>query len=130
MQRTIHAGSLQDLEGRRDGFLLALHERAGFVPDASQLEADLRRRLAAEALDGACRAYDRGNVSTNPIDEFVTFALAVFPRARELPEWRKLERRRRVGARYASYVPPFVVGALKRRALEELALDHRHRCGV
>ena len=130
MQRTVHAGSLQDLEGRRDAFLLALHERADFLHDAPHLEAGLRHRLAAEALDGACRAYDRGNVSTNPIDEFVTFALGVFPRARELPEWRRLERRRRVGARDASLVPPFVVGALKRRALEELADDHRRRCGV
>jgi glycosyltransferase involved in cell wall biosynthesis len=130
MQRTIHAGALQDLEGRRDAFLLALRERPERLPDPFALETEVRRALAAQALDGACRAYDRGNVSTNPIDDLLAFAFDVFPRATELPEWRKLERRRRVGARYASYVPPFVAGALKRRALEEIALEHRHRSGV
>jgi hypothetical protein len=115
MQRTVHAGVLFDLRGRRDAFEAALAGR----PDAEPLRAAVRRKLAAKALDRACRAYDRGRTGVEPVDELVAFAVEVWPAAGELPEWRALERRRSVGARRAARDPRFVAAALRRRAQEE-----------
>lgn len=115
MQRTVHAGVLFDLRGRRDAFEAAL----AALPAAEELRAAVRRTLAAKALDRACRAYDRGRTDEVPVDELVAFAVDTFPDAGRLPEWRALARRRAVGARRASRDPRFVAAALARRMREE-----------
>jgi hypothetical protein len=117
MQRTVHAGVLFDLRGRRDAFEAAL-AGSGF-PAADELRAAARQKLAAKALDRACRAYDRGRTAEEPVGELVAFALDVWPDAASLPEWRALERRRAVGARRAARDPRFVAAALARRVGEE-----------
>jgi hypothetical protein len=119
MQRTVHAGVLFDLRGRRDAFEAALAGPAGALAGADELRAAVRRRLAAKALDRACRAYDRGRTGEVAVDELVAFAVDVWPGARLLPEWRALERRRSVGARRAPRHPRFVAAALARRIREE-----------
>jgi hypothetical protein len=117
MQRTVHSGVLFDLSARRDAFEAGL----AAVPGAGALRDAARRKLAAKALDRACRAYDRGRTEDVPVDELVAFAVDVWPAAHELPEWRALERRRRVGAAEASRHPRFVAAAAARRAREELS---------
>ena len=129
-QRTIHAGPLIDLRGRRDAFALAFAGPAGLLPDAARLEATARRVIAGQALDRACRAYDRGRTGEVPVDDLVGFACEVWPEARRLPAWRALERRRRIGAARAPRVPRFVARAAFRRAGDEFALLRRQHTGL
>jgi glycosyl transferase family 2 len=119
MQRTVHNGVLFDLQARRDAFAAAFAGMAGALPAAGELHDNARRRLAANALDRACRAYDRGRTDEVPVDELVAFALDVWPEARQLPGWRSLQRRKAVGARRAPRDPRFLAAAVTRRAREE-----------
>jgi glycosyl transferase family 2 len=129
MQRTVHAGVMLDLHGRRDAFAAAFAAEAGALPDAPRLHAMARRRLAADALDRACRAYDRGRTSTVPVDELVAFALDVWPDAPALAEWRALARRRAMGAARARRHPRFLTDAVVRRARDELGRRRWLRTG-
>jgi Glycosyl transferase family 2 len=130
MSRTEFAGALPDLSARRDAFDAAFGGVAGTLVGAPGLHATARRALAIEALDRACRAYDRGHTTEVPIDDLVEFALQVWPDTARLPGWRALERRRRVGARYAPVTPPFVVRAVVRRMSEEIGHRRWLRSGV
>ena len=120
MLRTTHAGGLCDLEGRRGAFDTAFAAAAGSLPRARELRELARDRLAANALDGACRAYDRGRTREQPVDDLVAFALETSPRARDLKEWAALERRRAVGAERAHRRPRFFAAAVTRRTSEEI----------
>jgi len=128
MQRTANAGKVVDLRGRLAAFDSVLGEQS------RSLQPDLLRtahlRLAAEALDAACRAFDRGKTRTEPVEDYVAFAMEASPEAQSLPEWRRLLRRRRVGPRWSRYCPPFVLRAVLRRAVEELAAARWWRTGV
>jgi glycosyltransferase involved in cell wall biosynthesis len=121
LQRTVHAGVLFDLRARREAFDAVFAGVAASLPGAGELHATVRRRLAADALDRACRAYDRGRTGDVPVDDFVAFALDVWADARRLPGWRALERRRSVGSRWAHRHPRFFAAAVARRAREERA---------
>ena len=123
-QRTVHAGELFDLEGRYEAFRSAFAGVLGELGDAAELFATARRTIAGQALDRACRAYDRGRTGEVPVDELISFAFEIWPDARALPQWRALVRRERIGARHAPRMPPFIARAAARRASEEL---HRWR---
>ena len=129
MQRTVHAGVMLDLCGRRDAFDAAFAAEAGALRDAARLHATARRGLAADALDRACRAYDRGRTAAVPIDELVAFALDVWPDAPALPEWRALARRTAVGTGRARRHPRFLAAAVARRAHDELGRRRWLRTG-
>jgi hypothetical protein len=129
MQRTVHSGVLFDLQGRRDAFDAAFAGEAGRLPAAAELHEAARRKLAAKALDRACRAYDRGQTASVPVDELVDFAIDTWPAARELPEWRALQRRWAVGAGRARRHPRFLTDAMARRAHEELSRRRWLRTG-
>ncbi len=129
-QRTIHAGVITDLRGRRDAFEVLFEGVAGGLPEAAELHDLARERLAREALDRACRAYDRGRVEEEPVEQLAAFARQVWPRAEQLPEWRALACRRRVGERYAPWTPPFVARALLRRVREERRMTRWLRYGL
>jgi Glycosyl transferase family 2 len=130
MQRTVHAGKLQDISGVRDAFDVAFAGAAGTLPGAEELHATARRRVAQRALDLACRAYERGKTEVYPVDDLVALALATWPEAAGLPEWRALERRRRIGADRAPKMPHLVARALLRRAEEEINLRRWHVTGL
>jgi hypothetical protein len=130
MQRTTYAGVLVDLQGRRDAFDRLFEGPAGGLPDAHELHDVARRRLASQALDRVCRAYDRGRADQVPVDELLEFALETWTDARELPRWRALERRLACGHRGAQVMPPFVAGALVRRASEEIKKRRWERTGI
>ena len=127
LSRTTNAGIFFDLSARRDAFDRVFAGLAGELADADELHDLARRSLAGNALDRACRAYERGRCGADPVEDFVAFALATWPAARELPEWAALERRRSVGAARAARDPRFFVAAVVRRGLEELGrLRYRH----
>lgn len=119
LQRTVNAGTFFDLSSRRAAFDTVFAGVAGELPDAEQLHDLARRTLAGNALDRACRAYDRGRTAQDPVEEYIAFALDTWPRARELSEWASLERRRSLGAARVARDPRFVIGAIVRRAIEE-----------
>lgn len=112
MQHTIHAGRLNDLRGRRAAFESALTGTPTTLPEAAGLETTARKSLATEALRAACSAHDRARENPaprrgapttwieEPAEDYVAFALDVFPEARALPAWRSLERRRASGHGY------------------------------
>jgi glycosyl transferase family 2 len=129
MQRTVHAGVMMDLEGRRDAFDLVLSAHAATLPDSDELRRRARRALAVTALEYANRAFDRGRTADKPIDELVAFALDVSAETRTLREWKALEHRRTVGAARAARHPRFFVDALTRRISEELGYRHWLRTG-
>lgn len=120
MQRTVHAGVMMDLEGRRGAFDLVLTRYADRVPDAVEWLRIARRSLAVTALDYACRAYDRGRTGEKPVDDLVAFALDTCPDARELKEWKALEHRRAIGTKQAPRHPQFFADAVTRRISEQL----------
>jgi hypothetical protein len=129
LQRTIHAGLMLDLDGRRDAFAALFSDSAAVPADAEQLHEQARRSLAVTALDYACRAYDRGRVDEQPVDELISFALAVSPQTRQLPEWSALQHRQSVGAARAVRHPRFFADALTRRISEELGYRNWLRTG-
>ena len=120
MQRTVHSSLLLDYRGRREAFASAFAAQAGMLHGADTLHQTARRRLAASALDRACRAYDRGKTDSVAVDDLVGFAVETCPVARELPEWRALARRRAVGAERAPWHPRFFGRAVTRRVGDEL----------
>ena len=124
MQRTIHAGILIDLEGRRAAFDALLKPEASGIPRAEELLDRVHRRLAATALDEACRSYDRGRMDERPVDELAAFAFETCSEVRQLKQWAGLERRRLVGADHAHRHPRYFAAAVLRRTAEEMS--HRH----
>lgn len=130
MQRTINAGLLTDFEGRRGAFISALSAAGERLSGTAGLEEAVRRELAAQALDCACRAFDRGRVETVPVDELVDFATTTFPAASTLPEWRGLQRRRGRRRRLSWWRPTSLAAAVLRRTREEIAHARWLRTGV
>jgi len=144
LRRTVYGGLLTDLRQRRDAFAWTFKGPGRLVAGAGALHDSARRVLAAEALDRACRAYDRGRPdlwapwgrrghgvhSEIPVDELVEFACDVWPEAKRLPQWRKLVRRRRLSVRHAQLLPPFFVSAGVRRAAGKIRAMRWRRSGV
>lgn len=130
MQRTVNAGKMVDLRGRRAAYDSVLVKRSRNIPNADDLLRTANIRLAEEALDAACRAFDRGRTCSEPVDDYIAFALQTYPEATSLPQWRSLQRRQRVGARWSPYCPPFVVNAVLRRAAEEIGAARWWRNGI
>ncbi|GIJ79381.1 Glycosyl transferase family 2 [Micromonospora phaseoli] len=123
-----HANSMSENAGH--GKLLDLHERrlvfetlfdgpGGRLPDGRRMHDAAKRALAAEALEEVCRAYDRGRLKTVDVDDFVHFAKETFPDASQLPEWRAMTLRRRVGATMAPFLPNAYVRIARRRLAHE-----------
>lgn len=129
MQRTVHAGVMIDLEGRRDAFELALTSGPRPLPGAQELLRVARRSLAVTALEYACRAYDRGRTGEKPVDALVSFAVDVSTETRQLKEWKALEHRRSIGPERASRHPQFFADAVTRRISEQLGHWHWLRTG-
>jgi hypothetical protein len=94
------------------------------LPAASRLQRTADAALAGEALQQACRAYDRGRTATFDVDAAINFALDTYPDARALSQWRALRRRQLVGERLAA-VPPFFTGAQVSRRIHGKAQYRR-----
>jgi hypothetical protein len=114
MSQTIGAGHMLDIQERREVFATLFDGPGTQLPWADQLHEVAKRSLAAEALEEACRAYDRGRTQTVDVDAYVEFALQTCAAARGLPEWRALERRRRVGPAATPYMPIFYPRIIRR----------------
>jgi hypothetical protein len=100
------------------------------LADADRLDELAHRALAREALWVACRAYDRNQVEEARAAEFVEFALATYPQATSLPEYRALLRRRRLGPIICNRTQVFAAPALIRRVHRWLKKQRWKRRGV
>ena len=115
MTRTVHAGDCFQLQARHDAF--AVVAQAAGLADAQPLYDRARRALAVTALRHACRDYHRPPVNDAAALELMAFALAMFPDARRLVQWRSLQWRRWLLRRWPAGPAP---------ALEALSrLEHR-----
>jgi len=130
MQRTVNAGKLRDLNGRLDAFESVLSGMATTHSHAQQYLDIARRRLASEALESACRAFDRGRTHLEPVDDYVTFAENAYPEATRLPEWVRLSRRRRAGSAMSRFHPVFFADAVLNRVREEASMIRWWHTGV
>lgn len=88
---------LNDLNQRWTGYASFLEKEGDRVHERSLAEQVVRRRLASDALWLACRAYDDGAAGVDRAGPLVEFAETLYPGAPELPEWRHLALRRRLG---------------------------------
>ncbi|KUL40021.1 glycosyltransferase family 2 protein [Actinoplanes awajinensis] len=129
---SVNAGSgrLLDLRERRVAFDVLFEGPGGRLPRGAELHETARRSLAVEALDAACHAFDRGLTGDEPIDEYIAFALETYPRAKELPHWRGLLRRQRIGAKASPYVPLFFANAVRWRVRNDINRRRWERKGV
>lgn len=128
MQRTIHAGFLTDLQGRRDAFLSAFEGEAGRLPGAGEWLALAKRSLATAAVIYACQACGDGRADGEPVEEYREFARSLFPDIAATWRWRMLERHRRrrgvVAATLDYCHAKFIEG------MEHLAWYHWRRTGI
>lgn len=120
---------MTDLIERRRVFDTLFDGLGASLPDGERLHTMACRSLAAEALDEACRTYDRAHVHDSP-EPYVNFALAVFPGAASLHGWRRLEARRRVGPGVAPFVPHFFTLAASRGIRSRIQYRRWQRHGV
>jgi Glycosyl transferase family 2 len=127
MSVTDGAGLILDLRERRTVFDVLFAGPGGQLSRQADLHAMARRTLAGEALELACHKYDRGHTDTEEVAGLVDFAEETYARLRELPQWRALERRRRVGPRWA---PVFAASVLWRRARSDYRRYRWVRAGV
>jgi glycosyltransferase involved in cell wall biosynthesis len=129
MQRTVNAGVMTDLIGRREAFISTFAAAGDRLPCAAELEATVRRTLAAEALDDACRIYDRDVVDPQLESRLVDFAMTTYPAAASLPEWSGLQKRRKRG-RQSRWLPSSLLAAAIRRSRYEIGRMRWVRTGV
>lgn len=118
MSRTTYAGFLADLRQRRDVFDRFLAEHRDRLTDPDHLGRSAGRALARDALWIACRAYDRDRLADVPVEALVDFAGTAFPDVEQLPEYRALQRRRRLGPRLCSRTQLFVGAHVLRQGRE------------
>jgi hypothetical protein len=130
MSVTTGSGELLDLQERRTVFAVLFDGPGGRLPHADRLLAAANRALANEALERACHAYDRGRTSTTDVEGLVDFAAETCPEVSELRRWRSLERRRRVGVRWAPMVPTFAASVVWRRTRTDVNYRRWVRAGI
>ncbi len=132
MSKTDFSGQLDDLRQRKAAYTVALEKSEDTLTAAErQRLADIvNRKLAAQALWRAARAYDRGRTAQVPVDELVEFANDCWPAYRSLPEYRGLTVRRRIGPAAMPYLQPLVLSAYTNKVRERLWWRTWRRTGV
>ena len=98
MQRTVFAGHVADLEGRLDAFRKVLVGPQARLARGAELFATAKRALALCALSYARLAYENGRTKQEAVDEYLAFAVRVWPDARHSRQWTAVARRKALGA--------------------------------
>ncbi len=100
------------------------------LPGAARLHRTASTQLASQALEHACRAYDRGRTTTTDIQGYLDLAFAACPDARNLPRWHALRRRQLLGPRLAALPPLFTATQITRRLRAHLLYQRWQRTGL
>ena len=130
MMRTVFRGSFVDLLQRKAVFDSFYNRHRSIVRGIDQLYAEAMRALAREALWDACRAYDRNEVQQAQAKELEEFALAAYPQAKTLREYKALSRRRQLGPAICNRTQVFAAPALIRRVRRWTLKERWKRHGV
>lgn len=114
---SVNAGSgfLLDAQERHRVFQILFEGVGGRLPQAPRLHELANRAIAGQALEEACRIYDRRRFRQQDVDDLVAFALEAYPKAAELPQWRAFLRRQRIGPALTPFTPIAVGGVVRRR---------------
>ncbi|GHH58126.1 glycosyltransferase family 2 protein [Lentzea cavernae] len=131
MSVNYYAGSgVRDLQQRLAAYEALLDRADGTTRDVAPMEQRVRRVLAKDALRRAGRAYDKGRVDAEPVEELVEFARKAFDGADKLPEWHTLRLRQRLGVRACRALSPLVLTAAARRLRQTYRLRQWKREGI
>jgi glycosyltransferase involved in cell wall biosynthesis len=129
-QMTVERVRLVDLQQRKAAYDGVFEAHADRIPGATRLRRRADRKLAREALWGACRAYERRRIQETPISDLADFATATYPGVRRLPEYWGLRWRRLVGPQMCPYLQPIMVSAMHRKLRSALWWRRWAREGV
>jgi hypothetical protein len=129
MMRSKYTGQILDLCQRKAVFEF-FFKHYGNNGNRKHLHEEARRALAQEALWDACRAYDHNELVERKANDLVEFAQATYAPFATLPEFRALERRRRLGPVWCNRTQVFFLGALTRRIKRWVAARNRKRQGI
>lgn len=121
---------LASLVERRAAFDTLFSGPAGQISEAPDLAQMANLALAREALDRACRAYERNKYDEVYVGGLVAFAMQTYEHATGLREWRALEHRRALGQAAVRRRPWFAGHALLRRLREEVRHARWNKTGV
>lgn len=129
MMRTVNSGPVVDLRGRLEAFNSLDTAPFDHIRARDQLVAQARRRVAQQAVDAACRAYERGRGDSAPIADLLAIADEGWPAWRSSSVGRRWRRRERLGPRVTPHTP-LAARVVVRRLAEELARLRWERWGV
>jgi GT2 family glycosyltransferase len=130
MQRTQFQGNLVDMVERRAAFHSFLRLYAASSNNGEQLQQNAELALAREALWDACRMYDHGHPEEGQIEGLVRFAIETCRDARSLPEFRALQRRQWLGAKFCHRTQIFIMPAALQWVRRWLRKQRWQRRGV
>jgi glycosyltransferase involved in cell wall biosynthesis len=108
--------TLTNLQQRRMAYEVFLEHCGDLLPAPDRLSSMVHRRLAAEALVTAGRAYDRRRTDRVPVSELVGFAQECWPSAAGLGAYRSLRLRQAIGPALMPFLQPLVLTAAARKA--------------
>jgi glycosyltransferase involved in cell wall biosynthesis len=82
------SGLLKDPDSMRD----AAHRAVARIALSQAIRDTAHRAIARSAFSRAIGAYSRGSVGDDPVGDYAAFALKAWPDARQLSEWRTLDK--------------------------------------
>ena len=100
---------LADISERLRSFDVIFKERSALLSNPSSMQDTAHRALAREALGHGIRAYARGISDREPVGGYVDFAFAAWPDAKNLREWRTLNRLRKMHKNWLKREPSLVM---------------------
>ncbi|CRK60326.1 Glycosyl transferase, group 2 family protein [Alloactinosynnema sp. L-07] len=130
MSAAYYASQVADLRQRLAAYVSIVDRMDGQLKDKADLDRQVRRVLAKDALRRAGRAYDKGITEESPVEELVDFAVETFPEAASLPEWHTLKLRERLGTKAARTLSPLVLTAPARRIRQHARVFRWEQTGV
>ncbi|SDC92285.1 glycosyltransferase [Actinokineospora iranica] len=130
MSAAYYASVVADLRQRLAAYTAITDRPDNPLADKSELDRQVRRVLARDALRRAGRAFDKGRVEIDPVEELVDFARESYGEIDSLPEWHTLRLRKRLGARRARVLSPLVLTAPARRVRQHVRELRWQRSGI
>jgi hypothetical protein len=130
MQETKFGSALIDLSQRRAAFDAVFDMHGTKIRDVEQLRTTAHRALAKDALWTACWSYDRRRLDSVSVDDLEAFALATYPDASSLNEYRGLRWRRRLGPRWPPILQPILPSGYVHWVKNQLWWRRRRLFGV
>ncbi|GAA3004313.1 glycosyltransferase family 2 protein [Actinokineospora diospyrosa] len=130
MSAAYYASVVNDLRQRLAAYTAITDRTDNQLPDRLEMDRQVRRVLARDALRRAGRAFDKGRSEIDPVDELVDFAREAFGDIEGLPEWHTLQLRKRLGARRSRALSPLVLTAPARRIRQHARVLKWQREGI